>query len=177
MFSKAKLFWIDNPKPYNGPGPGSCWAEREHYPPRMRGGVIDLQANQWLNLQKKAYRKLLSEWTDLAYSMTKYSVFSVSITWNNFTMLGWSTVFIIRTSRNSFCKLPGFNWVLSMILIATCKKNAMETFHTKKPWFLTSASIEIPNFFINPPSTWLIGWPDFNEGACACIFSNCTHLI
>ena len=109
--------------------------EREQYPPRMRGGVIDLQANQWLNLQKKAYRKLLSEWTDLAYSMTKYSVFSVSITWNSFTMLGWSTVFIIRTSRNSFCKLPGFSWVLSMILIATCKKNAMETFHTKSHGF------------------------------------------
>ena len=134
-FQKQNFFELTTPK---GSGPGSCWAERKR---------TNLQANQWLNLQKKAYRKLLSEWTDLAYSMTKYSVFSVSITWNNFTMLGWSTVFIIRTSRNSFCKLPGFNWVLSMILIATCKKNVMETFHTKKPWFLTTASTEIPNFF------------------------------
>ena len=41
------------------------------------------------------------------------------MTWYNFTIFGWSRCFMIRTSRNSFCKLLGFSCVLSMILMAT----------------------------------------------------------
>ena len=49
----------------------------------------------------------------------KICVIMIKYTWKSLTIFGWSRVFIILTSLNSFCKLPGFSWVLSMILIAT----------------------------------------------------------
>ena len=38
-----------------------------------------------------------------------------SFTWKSLTMFGWSRVFMIRTSRNNFWRLPGFSWNVKIV--------------------------------------------------------------
>lgn len=76
----------------------------------------------------------------LAYSVTIYIVWFVSISWYSLVIWGCLSFFNIAVSLNIFVKFSSSNTVLSIILIATCNKS-QQRIHV--PLFL---SIKCYNF-------------------------------